>query len=113
MKDRKNVVALPAAIAAYWEATNAERIQEAGDCFSPDAVVRDEGQSHEGASAILAWMQETTLKYHPVTEALGLEEKGGRYHVTARVSGSFLGSPVELKYIFILRNQQIIHLEIS
>lgn len=113
MKEGNGNIGLPAVIAAYWKAANAGAIQEAAGCFSPDAVVFDEGGTYTGTAAIRAWIEETTLKYHPTVEPLCLEEKDGRHHVTARVSGTFPGSPIELDYFFTLQDGRIIRLEIG
>jgi hypothetical protein len=113
MKERNKELGFPEVIIAYWSAANAGDIPEAAQCFSRDAVVQDEGQTHEGTAAISSWIEETTQKYHPLVEALRLEKREERYQVTARVSGSFPGSPLELDYIFTLNNGKIAHLEIQ
>jgi SnoaL-like domain len=113
MKATTHVLDLPEVIATYWAAANAGRIEEASACFSRDAAVHDEGQCHQGTSAIRTWIEETTRQYHPIVEPLRSEEKAGRHFVTARVSGTFPGSPVELDYVFTLRDQQVVNLEIQ
>lgn len=113
MKERIPSSALPEAIASYWAATNDGRIEEALACFSQDAEVHDESEVHQGTSAIRSWIEKTTRKYRPVTEALYLEKRLGGYFVTARVSGTFPGSPLELDYMFTLQDKQIIKLEIQ
>ena len=113
MKATTHVLDLPDVIATYWAAANAGRIEEASACFSRDAAVHDEGQCHQGTSAIRTWIEETTRQYHPIVEPLRSEENAGRHFVTARVSGTFPGSPVELDYVFTLRDQHIINLEIQ
>jgi SnoaL-like protein len=113
MKARTHFTDLPRVIATYWATANARRIEEASACFSRDAAVHDEGQCHQGTSAIRTWIEETTRKYNPFVEPLRSEEKAGRHFVTARVSGTFPGSPVELDYVFTLRNQHIVNLEIQ
>jgi SnoaL-like domain len=112
MKATTHVLDLPDVIATYWAAANAGRIEEASACFSRDAAVHDEGQCHQGTSAIRTWIEETTRQYHPIVEPLRSEEKAGRHFVT-RVSGTFPGSPVELDYVFTLRDQQVVNLEIQ
>lgn len=112
MKEHKEI-GLPLIIAAYWKAANAGDIPAATDCFAAQASVQDEGHSHHGTSAIGSWIKETTDKYHPVTEALRCETKEGRHHVTARVSGTFPGSPLELDFTFTLQDGKIAGLEIQ
>jgi hypothetical protein len=103
---------LPPVIIAYWSAANAARIDEAAACFGADAVVFDESRTHQGSAAIRSWMEETRRQYQPVVEPLRAEERDGRHLVTARVSGTFPGSPVELDYAFTLREGHILRLEI-
>jgi hypothetical protein len=103
---------LPSVITTYWRAANAAKIDEAAACFAADAVVRDENRMHQGPAAIRGWIEETTRQSRPNVEPLAVEEKDGRQLVTARVSGTFPGSPVELHFAFTLRDNQILGLEI-
>ncbi len=96
MKAEPSSFNLPPVIMAYWSAANAARIGEAAVCFAADAVVLDESRVHQGPAAIRGWIEETTRQYQPIVEALGVEEKDGCHLVTARVSGTFPGSPIEL-----------------
>jgi ketosteroid isomerase-like protein len=113
MKEERQGIPLPEAIAAYWKAANAGAIDDAAGCFAADGMVHDEGRTHRGLSAIRSWIESTTRKYHPVVEPLQSEEREGRHFVTARVSGTFPGSPVELEFVFTLRDGRIVHLEIQ
>ncbi len=113
MKAREHSPKLPEAIAAYWAAANAGRSEAAAACFFPDALVHDEGQRHRGTAAIRAWIEATTQQYQPVVEPLGTKMTSGRHLVTARVSGRFPGSPVELDYEFTLQDGKIRALEIK
>lgn len=113
MKEEAQGIPLPEAVAAYWKAANARSIAAASSCFASDGVVHDEGQTHRGLAAIRTWIEDTTRKYHPIVEALRSEEKEGRHLVTARVSGTFPGSPVELDFVFTVRNGKIARLEIQ
>jgi hypothetical protein len=113
MKAQPPSLPLPPAIAAYWSAANTGRIEDAAACFADDAAVDDESQTYQGPPAIRGWIDETTHKYRPIVEALAMEEKGGRHFVTARVSGTFPGSPIELLFTFTLQNGQILRLEIA
>ena len=113
MKTTNHSIELPDAVAAYWVAANAGASEAAAACFSANALVHDEGKDLRGTDAIRDWVEETTRKYHPKVEPLRAEEKDGRHRVTARVSGDFPGSPVELDYAFTLENQKIARLEIA
>lgn len=113
MKEETQEVPLPEAIAGYWKAANAGSIDAAAAFFASDGVVHDEGQTHRGFVAIRAWIEDTTRRYHPIVVAFRSEEREGRHFVTARVSGTFPGSPLELDFVFTVRNGKIVHLEIQ
>jgi hypothetical protein len=80
--------------------------------FSADAEVADESHEYRG-DAIRAWMDDAIAKYSPLqAEVTSWELNGSEYVVTAQVSGTFPGSPVQLRYAFNLRNDQIATLKI-
>lgn len=103
---------LPTALVTYWAEANAGQCAAAAACFAPDAVVRDEGQSYAGPAEILGWIEQTTKKYQPKVEPLAARTEAGRQIVTARISGPFPGSPIELDYEFTLQNGKILSLEV-
>lgn len=103
---------LPAAIAAYFSAANAFDTSGVSTYFSEDAVVKDEKQERHGVEAIRAWMMETGEKYGAVSEVINAVPQGDAVVVSAKVSGSFPGSPITLQYTFTLRDERIDHLEI-
>lgn len=103
---------LPEPIAAYFDAD-----QRGGDvlarCFTRQAVVEDEGQTHSGQAAIKAWKSAASAKYAYTSAPFAVEQKDGWYIVTSRLTGSFPGSPVDLRYRFRLERGKIAHLEIA
>jgi len=103
---------LPAPIEIYFASENARDAEGAERCFGVDAIVRDEGRTIEGVAAIKAWRIEAGEKYHHTAEPLSVTERDGKTVVTARVSGNFPGSPVNLDHIFELHGDRIISLEI-
>lgn len=103
----------PDIITRYFEAVTARLIDEATLCFSDDAKVEDEGSTCSGSGAIRNWLQETMEKYQPQSEVLHVKEKSGTVLVSARVSGNFPGSPVELDYHFTLTGETISSLSIQ
>ena len=105
-------VQLPAPIANYIAASNAHDPTAAAACFSSDAVVLDEGHERRGSADILKWKTGTTEKYRPTAKILDAAEADGRTIVKCQVSGEFPGSPVELKYAFVLDGEKIARLEI-
>ena len=82
-------------------------------CFSENAVVVDERREHHGRQAIGRWKTEATAKYHYTSEPLAVDCSGADVTVTARVTGEFPGSPIELRYRFTLEGDTIARLEIT
>ena len=114
METQKHSAEIPPVIAAYWRAANAGDSAAAAACSAADAVVHDEGHAHRGRPAIQQWVHETTRHYRPQVEPLHALAVGaeGRLEVTARVTGNFPASPVELEFAFTLRADHITNLEI-
>jgi hypothetical protein len=98
---------LPQPIANYFEAANAHRTDAVVAAFAKDALVTDEHQEHRGGTAIKEWSNEVNEKYQPHAEVTDVAEIGGKTVVTAEVSGTFPGSPVQLRYNFTLKGEKI------
>ena len=104
-------ISLPQPIAAYF-AADAQKGEDIVQCFTPDAVVIDEKRTFTGRDAIAQWKAASSAKYDYVSEPFDVEQNGERYIVTCHVSGNFPGSPIDLRYGFILNDDAISHLEI-
>ena len=104
---------LPPLLDLYVKAENAGDIDAFSQCFAADAMVRDEGRSHQGKAAIRAWMAEAKKKYNHTVEPLELTKLDGKTLLKARVSGNFPGSPVTLASIFVIADGKIVSLEIG
>lgn len=106
-------LSMPAPVARYF-GSNTAGPSTAAQCFAEDAIVIDEGHEHRGRSAITAWRAASIAKYQFTTEPLSSEvEAQGVLTVIARVTGTFPGSPVELRFRFTLEAELIARLEIS
>lgn len=105
-------IALPAAVERYLRDDASADEDQFSTCFAADAEVRDEGRTTKGLPAIKAWKQESRQKYQYVVDPLACTQEGDTVLLTARVSGNFPGSPVELTYTFILQDDLITSLEI-
>ena len=103
---------LPEPIAAYFEADTRDA-EAVARCFTKQAVVKDEGQTHTGIAAIKAWKSAASAKYTYTTEPLAVDEKDGGYVVTSRLTGNFPGSPVNLRFAFRVEHGKIASLEIA
>ena len=103
---------LPKAIALYLQAENSGNVTLFDQCFIDDAVVRDENETHSGLAEIKKWKAETKKKYQHTVDPLRVSEKDGRFIVTNQLTGNFPGSPVELEFVFTLKDDKIVSLEI-
>ena len=102
---------LPKPVAAYFTA-DAGDSQTLSECFTDDAVVKDEGQTHNGRTAIRKWKESASAKYQYTCEPLACEQHGEKTVVTSRVTGNFPGSPLHLRFFFVLKGDKIASLEI-
>jgi len=104
---------LPTILQTYFDASNAHDVDRMVACFADDARVRDEGEDIVGREAIRRWKEKVTTKYNTTAEILRHEARDGAELVTARVSGTFPGSPIELTYRFGLGQGRIASLAIA
>ena len=98
-------------IDAYFAADRGDG-EAVAQCFTENAVVKDEGHTYNGLAAITQWKTDSSTKYTYTSVPFACEDKDGKTIVTSRVSGNFPGSPVDLRYIFGLEGDKIAALEI-
>src|SRR3954470_12022425 len=110
-KPATKLLSLPKPIAAYFTADNGDG-QAVSQCFTDNAVVKDEGHTHKGQAAIKAWKTAASAKYQSTSEPFSCEEKDGKTVVTSHLVGNFPGSPIDLRYFFKLEENKIASLEI-
>jgi hypothetical protein len=103
---------LPKPIAMYIEGENSGDVSLFDQCFAEDASVRDESETHEGLAAIKDWKAETKRKYQHSVEPLSIVEQDGKFRLTNRLTGNFPGSPIELEFVFAIRDERIVSLEV-
>jgi len=107
-------IKLPPGIQAYFDADNARSPDAVAAAFTDDAVVRDAGETRVGRDAIRQWKVETDRKYaSTLAEPFFITIESGKTQVIGHVSGDFPGSPVDLRYFFVLRGEKIAELEIT
>ncbi len=94
-------------IADYFQAANAHNSDAVAAAFADDAVVVDERRERRGSAAIKKWSDEVTEKYKAHAEVTDVAEVDDKTVVTAKVSGAFAGSPVQLRYNFTLKGDKI------
>ena len=103
---------LPDPITAYFEADKRDG-EAVASCFTRQAVVKDEGQTHIGAEAIKAWKTAVSAKYSYTSEPFAMEQQDGRIIVTSRLTGNFPGGLLDLRFAFRLERGKIAALEIT
>jgi hypothetical protein len=103
---------LPDPIAAYF-AADQKTPENLVRCFTAQATVRDEGKTHSGRDAIAAWKADASARYTYTAEPFELDLNDGHSVVRCHVTGSFPGSPVDLRYRFRLERGLIASLEIT
>lgn len=106
-------IGLPNIIADYFAADREKSADAVSDCFTDVAVVKDEGHSYTGREAIRQWKADTSVKYTYSVEPFSISTEGDRTIVVSHLVGDFPGSPVDLRYQFILDDGKIAELEIT
>lgn len=105
-------VELPKAIEAYFAADRKGDADEVSKCFIETAFVKDEGKTYLGRDEIRNWKSGASRKYDYTVEPFDIAEDGHRTVVTSHLTGNFPGSPVDLRYFFVLDGDLIHDLEI-
>src|SRR6187549_2657356 len=111
MKQATRSLHLPKPIAAYFIADELDG-EAVSQCFTENAVVKDEGHTHKGRAAIKQWRTDVSAKYKYTCEPLACEEKDGKTVVTCHLVGNFPGSPVDLRFFFKIDRDKITSLEV-
>jgi len=104
---------LNAPILTYFEATNAHQADAVAALFTSDGLIHDEGGDHRGREAIRDWAEGTYRKYGVAVTPLGAQSDGDATVVTAEVSGTFPGSPIQLPFRFVTDGGAISDLRIG
>jgi ketosteroid isomerase-like protein len=97
---------LPPSIDSYFQAANSHDTAGVIAAFSHDAIVTDEGHDYRGP-AIKEWSDKVNEAYRPHAEVTDVAAAPDAVLVTAQVSGTFPGSPVQLRYRFTLKDDKI------
>ncbi|WP_328615693.1 nuclear transport factor 2 family protein [Amycolatopsis sp. NBC_00355] len=93
----------PDAVRAYLALTIAGDRTAAIVAFADDAHVTDDGASHDGGTAVRAWLDRPAGGYTFTTTPLSARSTSDTEAlVTCRVEGNFLGGLVDLEYRFTL-----------
>jgi hypothetical protein len=112
LERRSMTLELPKPVAAYFTADKGSS-EGISQCFTENAVVKDEGHTYSGRAAIKNWKADVSAKYQYTSEPFACEQQDGKTVVTSRLTGNFPGSPVNLRFFFELEGDKIASLEIS
>jgi len=104
---------IPPAVSAWLAAHALHDVDTEVAQFSESVVVVDDGHEYRGRDAARAWSAALTRKFDYTATVLTTDEAGDAVVATTRLEGDFPGSPVLLRYQFILRDGLISALTIG
>ena len=104
-------IELPPAVAGFFAADRDQDAAALPGLFTENAVVKDEGRVHTGHEAITAWLADSWKRYDAKAEPFAITEQGKTTVVTSHVAGNFAGSPIDLRFHFVLEGGRIAQLE--
>jgi SnoaL-like domain len=106
-------IKLPKAIEAYFDADRDGGPDAVAAAFTENGIVKDKGNTYRGRDAIRRWIAEAATQYSYTVEPLFIAAENAKTQVTGHVVGTFPGSPVDLRYFFVLAGDRISELEIT
>src|SRR5438105_13955837 len=99
MKTSMKSLNLPKPIATYFAADKNDS-ETLSQCFTENAVVKDEGHTYKVRAAIKQWKTDTSTNYEYTSETGAYEEKDGIIIATSDLVRNFPGSPVDIRFFF-------------
>lgn len=105
--------ALPRPVADYVAANARLDLDGMLRPFAPDAVVRDDGGTHQGHAELRAWIQDATLAARAIFTPDAHHQEDGQVVVSGLTAGDFKGSPLRFTLRFTLADDAIRALEIG
>lgn len=106
-------IKLPKGIEAYFDADSDGSPDAVAAAFTENGSVMDKGKTHRGHDAIRQWMADESTQYTYTVEPFLISTENGVTQVTAHAVGTFPGSPIDLRYLFVLAGNKIAELEIT
>lgn len=106
-------IKLPKAIEAYFDADRTGNPDTIAAAFAENGMVKDKGQTHRGRNAIRNWMADEAQQYNYTVEPFLITSENGKTLVTAHAVGDFPGSPIDLRFFFVLSGDKVAELEIT
>lgn len=102
---------LPIVIQELVKAQNQFDSEAYANCFTDTAVVFDEGTNHHGKTEIKNWIEKANREYQVRMQPL--EYSAEDQILTAKISGTFPGSPIVLNYHYEFEDALIQSLKIG
>jgi hypothetical protein len=106
-------IKLPKGIEAYFDADRTGSPDAIAATFTENGIVKDRGKTHEGRDAIRAWIAEALQEYSYTVEPFFIATENGKTQVTGHVVGTFPGSPIDLRFFFVLAGDKVAELEVT
>jgi len=94
-------------LSTYIKAKNAHDSDMLVSCFTDNAIVYDESEEVKGKEAIKQWADNVFKKYKLTVKVTDIAETNKETILKTLVSGTFPGSPLEIKYHITLSNGKI------
>jgi hypothetical protein len=107
------MIKLPKGIEAYFEADRDGSPDAVAAAFTENGSVKDKGKIHTGRDAIRKWMADESKQYSYTVEPFLIATENGETKVTAHAVGTFPGSPIDLRFLFVLSGDKVAELEIT
>lgn len=102
---------LPQVIEEFVKTKNSFDSVAFAECFGEAAVVFDEGKTHNGKKEIEQWIDKSNKEHQDTLEPVDYNEK--EEILSAKVTGSFPGSPLVLKFHFKIADGKIQNLKVT
>ncbi|KQQ69842.1 polyketide cyclase [Rhizobium sp. Leaf321] len=106
-------IKLPKGIKAYFDADRDGGPETVAAAFTENGTVKDKGKTHKGRDAIRTWMADEGQQYNYTVEPFLITSENGKTLVTAHAVGDFPGSPIDLRFFFVLAGDKVAELEIT
>ncbi|MGE6738899.1 nuclear transport factor 2 family protein [Allorhizobium pseudoryzae] len=106
-------IKLPKAIQAYFDADRKGSPDTVAALFTSSGRVKDKGEAYRGRDAIRQWVADESGQYSYSVEPFFIGTENDKTQVTAHLVGTFPGSPIDLRYFFVLSGDKIAELEIT
>jgi hypothetical protein len=106
-------IKLPKGIEAYFDADRDGSPDAVAAAFTENGSVKDRGNTHWGRDAIRKWMADESKQYSYTVEPFLIATDNGKTRVTAHAVGTFPGSPIDLRFLFVLSGDKVAGLEIT